>query len=225
MYAVGVRVQMSESRRFRVRVTYALGGRLHMLSHLELARTLERIVRRSKLPFAVSNGFSPHMKIAFGSALPVGVGGKKEIFDLQLIDYVPIQKVFDALCEASVKEIEIIECHYIADSDPAASVAYPISVYEAHLSKPLKSIEIPDEIEVVRKKKTKIIHVKDHLQDAPLLDGDKLTFSLAALESGSLRADVFLKACLEKSRETTDKLAQNCRVVKIVRIDQRPFSK
>ncbi len=53
-----------------------------MLSHLELARALERAVRRAQLPFAVSQGFSPHMRIAFGAALPVGVGGTAEIFDL-----------------------------------------------------------------------------------------------------------------------------------------------
>ena len=74
---------------FRLRVTYAETGRLVMLSHLEIARALERAVRRAGLPYAVSQGFSPHMKQAFGSALPVGVGGLEEIFDVSLTDYVP----------------------------------------------------------------------------------------------------------------------------------------
>ena len=69
---------------FRLRSTYIETGRLAMLSHLEVAHTLERTVRRAGLPFAVSQGFSPHMKIAFGAALPVGVGSTCEIFDLQL---------------------------------------------------------------------------------------------------------------------------------------------
>ena len=65
---------MAEQQTFRMRITFAKQGRLALLSHLEIARALERAVRRAQLPFAVSQGFSPHMKIAFGAALPVGVG-------------------------------------------------------------------------------------------------------------------------------------------------------
>ena len=66
---------MAEQQTFRMRITFAKQGRLALLSHLEVARAIERAVRRAQLPFAVSQGFSPHMKIAFGAALPVGVGG------------------------------------------------------------------------------------------------------------------------------------------------------
>ena len=53
---------MADPRLFRLRVTFHETGRLAMLSHLELARALERAVRRAQLPFAVSQGFSPHMR-------------------------------------------------------------------------------------------------------------------------------------------------------------------
>ena len=62
-----------QDRVFRLRVTYRKAGRLSMLSHLEVTHALERAVRRSGLPFALTQGFSPHMKLSFGSALPVGV--------------------------------------------------------------------------------------------------------------------------------------------------------
>ena len=93
---------MADPRLFRLRVTFRESGRLSMLSHLELARALERAVRRAQLPFAVSQGFSPHMRIAFGAALPVGVGGTAEIFDLFLTDYVPAPRALAALQEASL---------------------------------------------------------------------------------------------------------------------------
>lgn len=63
---------MADPRLFRLRVTFHETGRLAMLSHLELARALERAVRRAQLPFAVSQGFSPHMRIAFGRLCPWG---------------------------------------------------------------------------------------------------------------------------------------------------------
>ena len=90
---------------FRLRVTYAETGRLVMLSHLEIARALERAVRRAGLPYAVSQGFSPHMKQAFGSALPVGVGGLEEIFDVSLTDYVPPEEAL-----ARLRRVRLILC-------------------------------------------------------------------------------------------------------------------
>ena len=121
---------MTDPRLFRLRATFVEEGRLAMLSHLEVAHTLERVVRRAKLPFAISQGFSPHMKIAFGAALPVGVGSTCEIFDLQLTEYVAPAKALAALQAASVPELMVQECHYIEHNATAASVAFPFSTYE-----------------------------------------------------------------------------------------------
>ena len=60
--------------RFRLRVAFPKEGRLAHLSHLETARACERSVRRAGLSYAVSQGFNPSMRIAFGPALPVGTG-------------------------------------------------------------------------------------------------------------------------------------------------------
>lgn len=208
-------------RRFRLRVTYSIEGRLSMLSHLELARTLERIVRRAGLPFAVSNGFSPHMKISFGSALPVGVGGRHEIFDLQLIDYISLDKVKAALVAATAPGIEISDCKYIENGEAAASVALPISVYEAVLSEPIDSLDVPDEIEVKRKKKDRIVSVSDHLVGDVDIDADTVTFTLVALDTGSLRPDVFMKACLLQTFGDDEESKAPVNVLRITRIDQR----
>ena len=49
------------------------GEPLRFLGHLDLLRTMERAVIRSGVPVAFSEGFNPHMKIAFDAALAVGV--------------------------------------------------------------------------------------------------------------------------------------------------------
>ena len=90
---------------FRLRVTFNKAGRLGMLSHLELARALERAVRRADLPYAVTQGFSPHMKIAFGAALPVGVESTCEIFDVSLTEYVPADEALARLQRVSAPDL------------------------------------------------------------------------------------------------------------------------
>ena len=138
-------------RVFRLRARFIERDRLAMLSHLEVAHTLERTVRRARLPFAISQGFSPHMKIAFGAALPVGVGSTCEIFDLQLTEYVAPGKALAALQQASVPDLMVQECWYVEGKAKAASVAFPFSTYEVRFSEPVSGVEVPETITVGRK--------------------------------------------------------------------------
>lgn len=182
-------------RMFRLRCSFIERDRLAMLSHLEVAHALERTVRRAGLPFAVSQGFSPHMKIAFGAALPVGVGSTCEIFDLQLTDYVPANKALAALQQASVPDLMVQDCNYIEKSAPAASVAYPFSTYEVRFDASVGAIAVPETIAVVRKKKEKTLVVSEFLCQPFVLDGERAMFTLEAKPTGSLRPVVLLQHC------------------------------
>ena len=182
-------------RVFRLRCSFIEQGRLAMLSHLEVAHTLERTVRRAGLPFAVSQGFSPHMKIAFGAALPVGVGSTCEVFDLQLTRYVPPREALEALQAASVTDLMVQDCRYIEKSAAAASVAFPFSTYEVRFNAPVTSVRVPETIEVVRKRKQKTLEVREFLRGPFELSGDCALFTLEAKPTGSLRPDVLLQNC------------------------------
>ena len=103
---------MSEG--FRLRVKYRITGRLAYLSHLETVRSMERVVRRAALPFAITEGFNPHMKIAFGPALPVGAGSRSEYFDVRLRSYVASDEALAALQAAAPENLMPVECAYRA---------------------------------------------------------------------------------------------------------------
>lgn len=230
---------MPDPSLFRLRAVFVKQGRLAMLSHLELARALERTVRRAGLPFAVSEGFSPHMRIAFGAALPVGVGGTCEIFDLLLTRYVAPAKALAALQEASAPDLMVRECAYIEPHDKAASVAFPVSTYRALLSRPLAEgadralcrpgdasapLPVPETITVVRKKKEKELRVADYLvggAGAIEVEGAVATFSLEAKPTGSLRPDKLMSACLDAANAVLPADAEPLRIVTLTRISQK----
>lgn len=186
---------MPNSVNFRLRVTFVKTSRAAMLSHLEIARAVERAVRRAGLPYAISQGFSPHMKIAFGAALPVGVGSKGEYFDVQLHSWVAEDKALAALQAASVENLMPYHCEYIGAHEQAASVAFPVSVYEAIFSHPLTELSLPETIQVVRKKKEKTLVVSDYVEEGPIqtINEDQtacVRFVLRARDTGSLRPDL-----------------------------------
>ena len=201
---------MTDPRLFRLRATFVEEGRLAMLSHLEVAHTLERVVRRAKLPFAISQGFSPHMKIAFGAALPVGVGSTCEIFDLQMTEYVAPAKALAALQAASVPELMVQECRYIEHNATAASVAFPFLTYEVIFDRAFETVEVPETVTVVRKRKEKTLVVADFLAKPFELEGDKAVFTLEAKPTGSLRPDLLLGRCVfDGEVASITRIAQN----------------
>jgi radical SAM-linked protein len=65
----------------RLFVRYAREERVKYISHLDLMRTFQRALRRAHIPVAYSTGFNPHPRLAFASALAVGVTSSDEYMD------------------------------------------------------------------------------------------------------------------------------------------------
>ncbi|WP_294158022.1 TIGR03960 family B12-binding radical SAM protein [uncultured Selenomonas sp.] len=80
---------------YRARITKDADVRF--VSHLEYADVFIKAFDRAKLPMAYSEGFNPHMKIAFGSALAVGVSSEAEYMDFALRKPLAQPEVFDRL--------------------------------------------------------------------------------------------------------------------------------
>jgi len=104
---------------FRLRVRYGKRDRLKYLGHLEVIHTIERIVRRAGLPYAVTQGFSPHMRVGFSSALPVGTSSTCEWYDLFMTEFVALDEAFGRLAAASPADLAPIEAAYIDVRTPA----------------------------------------------------------------------------------------------------------
>lgn len=68
----------------RVRIRYTVRGKVRFLSHRDVARVLERAIRRAGVPVAYTEGFSPRPKLQYGLALSTGYESDGEYVDLYL---------------------------------------------------------------------------------------------------------------------------------------------
>ncbi|MFC2637297.1 MAG: TIGR03960 family B12-binding radical SAM protein [Mitsuokella sp.] len=84
-------------RPYAYRAEITKGEALRYVSHLDYANLFLRAFSRAKLPMAYSEGFNPHMKVAFASALPLGVTSKAEYMDFELTRPLAQPEVFDRL--------------------------------------------------------------------------------------------------------------------------------
>ncbi len=68
----------------KIRCEYYAGPELKFLANLDMMHMMERALRRAEIPYALSEGFNPHIKLSMGTVLPVGLWGENEYFDLEL---------------------------------------------------------------------------------------------------------------------------------------------
>ena len=81
--------------KLRIKITKDAG--IRFISHLEYVRTIERAIRRAKLPVAYSEGFNPHMKFSLASALGVGVTSQAEFVEIELAQEIDLAAALEKL--------------------------------------------------------------------------------------------------------------------------------
>jgi radical SAM-linked protein len=96
----------------KLRVRYARRGRLRFTSHRDVARALERALRRAAIPMAFSAGFNPHPKISYVGAAPTGTASEAEYLELGLAercDPDDIRRGLDAALPEGIDVLDVVE--------------------------------------------------------------------------------------------------------------------
>ena len=75
---------VSENEMIPIRIKFSKKGDLVYISHLDLAKTMQRICVRSGINIWYSEGFNPQPKLVFAVPLPVGVESDTEFLDIRI---------------------------------------------------------------------------------------------------------------------------------------------
>jgi radical SAM-linked protein len=114
----------------KVRLRFAKRGDLRLVSHHDLMRCLERMLRRARIPATQSQGFNPRPRIVFTLALALGIEGRREVVELDLAELVEPAELLDLLRGVSPPGLDWLEAEVVAPGRPAhaAAVAYQIDI-------------------------------------------------------------------------------------------------
>ena len=83
----------------KLRLRFAKRGDLRLVSHHDVMRCLERMVRRARIPLAMSQGFTPRPKIVFALPLGLGIEACDEVVDIELSEPVRAGELLRRLAE------------------------------------------------------------------------------------------------------------------------------
>ena len=98
----------AELKLFVYRGLITKGEELRYVSHLDYANLFVRACKRAELPMAYSEGFNPHMKVAFASALSLGAASDAEYVDFEMTEELAAPIVMERLSKHLPRGAQIV---------------------------------------------------------------------------------------------------------------------
>ena len=95
-----------------LRIKFKKVGNLKYVSHLDLVRTMHKIIVRSKLPLWYTEGFNPKPKMVFAAPLSIGTESLVEFMDLRLIERIDPALAISALNANMTDELVVLDAYY-----------------------------------------------------------------------------------------------------------------
>ena len=94
-----------------VRLGFTKHGPIIFTSHLDLQRTMMRILARADLPLWYTQGFNPHAKLVFALPLPLGCASECELMDIRLEGDMPCEEIKSRISDQFPEGIEVIDVY------------------------------------------------------------------------------------------------------------------
>ncbi|HCX65838.1 MAG TPA: hypothetical protein DHN33_11595 [Eubacteriaceae bacterium] len=200
---------------YTARLKFVRKEELKYLSHLDMQRMVQRTLRRAKIPMKYSEGFNPHPKLSFASAMSVGLVSEGEYLDVELEKDLP-PHVLKANINAQAPRGFAILDGFVTDeklSSLSSRVAYARyrivfeGVKSSELRKGMDALWNKEEIPYTKKNKKgkritrnirPMIHSVESIEDEKNEDQTSLEVLLSAGSEMHLKPEVLIDFLCEQ---------------------------
>lgn len=177
-------VQVNNSK-ITVRIKFKKLGKLQYISHLDMVRTMNKIIVRAKLPLYYTEGFNPKPKMTFAAQPSIGMESHCEFMNLRLTEKIDPKIVMDSINSNVTDEMRVVDAYYPeADFSELKWFSYTILIKTASADKALaelcENILHCEKLEVLKKTKSgeAMVDVAPLIRSASAaLDGDLIRIS------------------------------------------------
>lgn len=217
---------MDNNTNIDLRLTFSKTGRAKFISHLDLLRSMQRALKRAKIPLWYTQGFNPHSYLMFPLALSLGIESSVELLDFKVTKEVDFDKLLLDLNKQLPEGIRALNVDYphhkhteITQSEYKVTLFYDDT--ECYFNK-FNEFIAQEKIEVIKKTKKgeHNIDIKPFVEIISIDKSDKSFSVIMRLPSGvelnlnvSLVMDAFYtfcsqqpnKICVERTKILCDK--------------------
>ena len=194
-------VQVNPTKLF-VRFRFKKQGSLQYISHLDLVRTMHKVIVRAKLPLWYTEGFNPKPKMIFAAPLSIGTESVCEFMDIRMNEYIDPAEAMARINANMTSEMQITEAYYPESKFTDLKwMSYRITVSTLGLDDALvdrcNSFLCASSIEVQKKNSDKTADIRPLIRSASAVkDGDVMVINavLSADPSSFLNPEYVIKA-------------------------------
>ncbi|GAB6169308.1 TIGR03936 family radical SAM-associated protein [Clostridium carnis] len=104
---------------------------IKFISHLDLMRTIQKVIRRADLPIQYSKGFNPHMALSLAQPLSVGVYSDAEYLDTVLVEELDEKELIDRLNSKSAQGIKFLSAHKVINKEGEKKLPQTMALVDA----------------------------------------------------------------------------------------------
>ena len=179
-------------------------GRMSWFSHLDLQNTMQRALRRARLPVAYSQGFNPHVLTSFATALSVGCQSRGEVMEVEMAGEISPEEFAEKLNACLPDGLKVRRCALVPDSAPAlmakvAEAGYDITAPDADLTQAVEAFSKAEEVMVEKRSKTKtrLVNIRPMVHEITCaFDGkdSRLSMVLEQTNANALKVELVMQA-------------------------------
>jgi radical SAM-linked protein len=154
------------------------------ISHLELLRAWERALRRAEIPIAFSEGFNPHPKMSFASALAVGVTSEQEYMEIEVKEELSAEDLHTRLNDQLPKALVVKRVVKLTEKQPALMAVIKAATYliRFELLEPYTLDELQSKLDEFLAKESLIIQKESKKGKYPKQKDKELRSGIIALK-------------------------------------------
>nr|MBE6545684.1 DUF2344 domain-containing protein [Oscillospiraceae bacterium] len=198
-------VQVNPTKLF-LRFRFKKQGSLQYISHLDLVRTMHKVIVRAKLPLWYTEGFNPKPKMIFAAPLSIGTESVCEFMDIRMKEYIDPAEAMARINANMTGEMQITEAYYPDTKFTDLKwMSYRITIHTDGINEELVS-DINDAlsapvVEVQKKNSDKTTDIRPLIKSADaVLSGNRIAINtvLSSDPSAFLNPEYVIKALRDK---------------------------
>ena len=199
-------VQVNQTKLF-LRFRFIKRGSLQYISHLDLVRTMNKVIVRSKLPLWYTEGFNPKPKMIFAAPLSIGTESKCEFMDIRMSEYIDPAEAMARINANMTSEMQVIEAYYPESKFTDLKwMSYRIRVDSPAITDNTASLcdklLLGDVVEVKKKNSEQIMNIRPLIKSASSVVTDSklvIDCTLSADPSAFLNPEYIVKFLTDKA--------------------------
>jgi radical SAM-linked protein len=192
----------------KIRLRFHKDGDLRLISHHDLLRTFERMLRRSNVPFRSTEGFNPKPRVVFALSLALGIIGHEEVVEIEFTEEVSADTIRERLSSQAPSGLTFTSARIVDKSLTAhvRQVTYRMNVPAARLANvaaAVGALRLATELWVERTRPhARRIDIRPYVRECRIGNG-ALEMDLVVTPTGTARPEEILsflnlESCLQE---------------------------